>query len=106
MPVVSGAVFKFVNVKIFEVIFTFKAALSRPAFSDLLKQHVPFGLMPVATGRFGSVVTERIIGKGPALQMPLPRLSVRPAHFRSIPFNQSADGRVAVHRLEHVETGA
>jgi hypothetical protein len=38
--------------------------------------------------------------------MPLPRLPVRPANFRSIPFNQGADGRVAVHGLEHFETRA
>ena len=37
--------------------------------------------------------------------MPLPRLSVRSADFCSIPFDQRPDGRVAVHRLEHVEAG-
>src|SRR5262249_29291445 len=29
----------------------------------------------------------------------------RPADFRSVPFNQRANGRVAVHRLEHIQAG-
>ena len=38
--------------------------------------------------------------------MPLPRLSVRPTDFCSVPFNQCAHGCMAVHGLEHLETGS
>src|SRR4029079_13563771 len=106
MAVVLRTVFEFVNVKIFEMVFTLKSVLSRPALSNLLKQHVAFRSMPMATGRFGAVVAQRVIRKRPSLQMPMSRLSVRSADFCSIPFDQRADSRVAVHCLEHLQAGA
>ncbi len=39
-------------------------------------------------------------------QMPLSRLSVRPADLRPVLFHQSANGRVTVHRLEHLQARA
>ena len=36
-------------------------------------------------------------------QMPLSRLSIRPADLRAVLFHQCANGRVAVHRLEHLQ---
>src|SRR5690242_11998740 len=106
MVVVLRTILELVHMKIFQVLFAFESFLSRPAFTNLLKQHIPFGLVAMAARRFGAIVTERKIWKGPALQVPLSRLAVRSADFCSVLFQQSANGGMTIHRLEHLQAGA
>src|SRR5215469_3450286 len=61
--------------------------------------------MSVSARRFCTEVTERVGGKGPALEVPLARLSVRSADAGAVFLKQRIDGKVAVHRLHHLQTG-
>ena len=99
VAVVFTAVAEFVVMKVFEMFFALEPFLSRPAFSNLLEEEIPLGLVTVAAGRLCAVVTKRVSGQGPMFQMPLSWLAVWPADLRPVFFHQRTHGCVAIHRL-------
>ena len=88
------------------MLFAFEPILARPAFTDLLEQDIPLGVVSMASWWVRSEITEGIVRRGPSFKMPGPWLPVRPADCRAVLFNEHTDRRVAVHGLEHIQAGA
>jgi hypothetical protein len=91
--------------EVVKVSFAFESFLARPALPDLLQQDVPLSLVPVAARRFSTEVTEGVIRRGPALQVPSARLAVGPADPVTVFLEERADRDMSVHRLEHLHAG-
>ena len=72
------------DMEILEVFLALEVLLAGPALTNLLQKQIPLGFVPMAAGRFGAEVANRIIGSRPTLQMPGAGLAVRSANLIAV----------------------